>query len=86
MLDAVLEPPTVDDSSEQEEVKYNLRRAPGATGLLPCPGSRRFSELYMQTALSWDPTLDAYPSKDQSSWDDFDIWCQENWRKWSGLL
>lgn len=82
----VLTPPITDEQTEQEEVKYHLHRPSGATGILPSPGSRRFSKMYVSRAMGLDSTLDAYPSKDQSPWDDCDVWSEEAWRNWCGLL
>lgn len=81
---AILTPPTTDSTSENEETKFHLHRPSGATGILPSPGTRRFSKMYVSRAMGMDSTLDAYPSEDQSPFDDgFDIYSEECWRRWT---
>lgn len=81
---AILTPPVLDEPTESEETKYHLRRPSGVPGILPDPGSRRFSKMYVSRALGIDASLDAYPSQDQSPFDDgFDVYSEECWRRWT---
>ena len=82
--ETTIRPPAHDDPAEQEETKYNLHRSSGATGILPSPGTRRFSKMYVSRALGLDSTLDARPSEDQSPWNDgFDVYSEECWKRWT---
>lgn len=81
---AILTPPATDSPSESEETKFHMHRPSGATGILPSPGTRRFSKMYVSRAMGMDSTLDAYPSEDQSGWtDDFDVYSEDCWRRWT---
>lgn len=79
-------PTTDEDLDNSEELKYNLLRHSGVTGILPAPGCRRFSLMFMRQALALDGSLDSQVSPDQSGWDDIDIHTTEGWRRWTGLL
>lgn len=80
----VTTPPTLDERTEQEETKYTLYRPAGATGILPSPGTRRFSKAFMNRAKGLDSTLDGFPAQDQGPWDDDrDVRDEESWGRWT---
>ena len=82
LLDA---PQNLDIIPPTPETKYSLVRLPGTT-LLPDPGERRFSTHYMQRALELDSTFDAVRAEDQSEWQQFDVFDQQGWLLWTGMV
>lgn len=86
MLLTVTKRPDIDATTSDEEQKYRLFRPMRRKGLLPDPGTRRFSEFFMRRALKLDTTFDAQPAEDQSEWDDHDVHTEDAWRAWGGML
>lgn len=86
MTEAPAKPPVDDATEEDEETKWTLFRTPGQAGILPAPGQRRFSDFFKRRALQLDPSMDAYEAKDQSDWGDRDVFSEESWRTWGGML
>ena len=84
--ETTIRPPSCDASSEQEETKYHLIRPSGTSGILPSPGSRRFSKMYVSRALGLENKIDTKTSEKQSPWDDIDVYSEACWRRWCGLL
>lgn len=81
--ETILTPPEVDNAADGEETKYNLRQVPGVPRIFPDPGTRRFSKMFANRAMM-DGSMDAYPSEDQSPWDDgWDIYSEECWARWT---
>lgn len=78
-----LTPPGTDTGAEDPETKFTLLRPAGATGILPSPGTRRFSRHFAHLAMGLDSTLDAIPAGDQSPFlDGFDVASDEDWKRW----